>query len=122
MENGKIMIVDDDKEFLGELGETLALSGYSTVMVSDPILALDTAVREKPDIVLLDLRMPGKNGFQLADELRHVPQLMQVPIIAMTGNFKDSYNPLIKMCDIKKCLKKPFNPLDIIAEIEMLLE
>lgn len=122
MENGKIMIVDDDKEFLGELGETLALSGYSTVMVSDPISALDTAVREKPDIVLLDLRMPGKNGFQLADELRHVPQLMQVPIIAMTGNFKDAYNPLIKMCDIKKCLKKPFNPLDIIAEIEMLLE
>ena len=122
MENGKIMIVDDDKEFLEELGETLVLSGYDTIAVNDSLLAVDTAVRENPDVVVLDLKMPGKNGFQLADELRHIPQLMQVPIIAMTGNFKEAYSPLIKMCDIRKCLKKPFNPLDIIAEIESLLE
>ncbi len=122
MENGKVMIVDDDKEFLEELRETLVLSGYSMIAVNDSLSALDTAVREKPDVVVLDLMMPGKNGFQLADDLRHAPQLMQMPIIAMTGNFEEACNPLIKMCDIKKCLRKPFNPLDIIAEIEAVLE
>ncbi len=122
MGNKKVMIVDDDKDFLEELRETLAMSGYEMIAVSDPLLVLNAASKEKPDIIVMDLKMPGKNGFQVADELRHVSQLMQVPIIAMTGNFKDEYDPLMKMCDISKCLRKPFNPLDIIAEIEGALE
>ncbi|MFA5388209.1 MAG: response regulator [Candidatus Omnitrophota bacterium] len=122
MAAGKIMIIDDDKEFLDELRDTLEMSGYDMVAVNDPFLAPDIADRESPDVIVLDLKMPGKNGFQLADELRHMPSLMQVPVIAMTGCFKEEYAPLIKMCDIRKCLKKPFNPLDIITEIELVLD
>lgn len=116
--NKKVMIVDDDKEFLEELKEMLELSGYDLVIVNDATCALDIACKKKPDIVLLDLKMPGKNGFQVADELRHSQELMHTPIIAMTGFFQDEYVPLINTLGIKKCLKKPFNPLDVIAQIE----
>lgn len=114
----KILIIDDDKEFLEELDETLALSGYSVTAVNDPQEALDTTNRIKPDAILLDLKMPNKSGFQVADEIRHYAELAHIPIFAMTGHFKDDYEPLMNICGIKRCLKKPFNPLDVIALLE----
>jgi len=122
MTNKKIMIVDDDKEFLEELNETLSLSGYDMVSANDPDLALDVAKKERPDVIVLDLKMPKKTGFQLADELRYLAGLDDVPIIAMTGYFKENYSPLLNLCRINKCLRKPFNPLDIIVEIENALQ
>lgn len=122
MSNNKVMIVDDDREFLEELGETLAQSGYDMIAARDPHSVLAIASEKKPRVILLDLKMPGKNGFQLAYELRNSPELQQIPIIVMTGFFKDGYQPLMDICGIKRCLKKPFNPLDVIAQIEAVLE
>ncbi|HTZ11890.1 MAG TPA: response regulator [Candidatus Margulisiibacteriota bacterium] len=122
MANHKVMIVDDDKEFLQELKETLALSGYDMIAANDASSALDIAYKEKLDLILLDLKMPQKSGFQLAYELKRLSELGHIPIIAMTGYYKDGYTSLLEMCGIKKCLKKPFNPLDVISEIEEVLK
>ena len=122
MSNGKVMIVDDNKEFLEELEEILASSGYDMIAAQDPCSVMAIATKEKPQVILLDLKMPGRSGFQLAHELSRSPELQQIPIIAMTGFFKDGYKSLMDMCGIKKCLKKPFNPLDVIAEIEAALD
>jgi len=123
MPNNKVLIVDDDKEFLEELDETLRLAGYDTVAVSDVDGIVNTATAVKPDVVLLDLKMPKKTGFQVAFELRlsHDSDLSFVPIIIMTGAFKDDFSPLMNICNIKRCINKPFNPLDIVAEIETVL-
>jgi CheY-like chemotaxis protein len=118
----KVMIVDDDKEFLEELGETLALSGYDMVAVGDPVSALEMASEARPQLILLDLKMPGMSGFQLADEIRRFSQFEHIPILAMSAYFKDEYASLMDACGIKKCLKKPFNPLDVISEIEKSLQ
>lgn len=119
----KIMIVDDNKEFLEELKETLALSGYDVIALNESIDASETAFKTKPDLILLDLKMTGKTGFKVADELKHFTELKHIPIIAMTGHFTDlEYSLLINICGIKKCLVKPFNPLDVIAQIENLLQ
>jgi len=122
MFNHKVMIVDTNKKFLGDLEETLTFSGYDTIVTQDPYSALAIASREKPQAILLDLKMPGKSGFQLAHELKSSFELQHIPIIAMTEFFKDGYKNLMDMCGIKKCLKKPFNPLDVITEIEAVLE
>jgi len=116
------MIVDDDKGFLEELGETLRLSGYETTAVNDVDLALDAAVKTRPDIILIDLKMPKKTGFQLAAELRRISELGNIQIIAMTGFFKEGYQPLMNICGIKTYLKKPFRPLDVISAIEGVLK
>ncbi|MEW6102179.1 MAG: response regulator [Candidatus Omnitrophota bacterium] len=118
----RVMIVDDDKEFLEELKETLALSGYEVVEASDSNEAAGIATKTKPDIVVMDLKMPNKSGFQLADEFKHSDQLHNIPLIAMSAFFKEELFPLMKSCGILKCIKKPFNPLDIIAQIENVLK
>jgi DNA-binding response OmpR family regulator len=121
MANSKVMIVDDNKKFLEELEDTLTSSGYETIVTADPQAVLPLVSAEKPQVILLDLKMPGKSGFQVAHDLRHVPEIMHIPIIAMTASFNYGYQTLLDMCDIKKCLKKPFTPLEVITEIEAVL-
>ena len=122
-EKKKILVVDDNEEFLDELREMLELSGYAPLATTDSITVLDQVRMAQPDLVLLDLKMQRKSGFQVADELKKCPETVHIPIIAMTGYYTDEeYAQLINSCGIRKCLKKPFNPLDVIAEIEELVK
>ncbi len=121
MINKKIMIVDDDKGFLEELRDLLELSGYELIAVNDALAALDVAKSINPSVVILDLKMPKKTGFEIAKELRDIADFANVPIIAMSAFYKDEYKPLLELYGIKRCLKKPFTPLDVIGEIECAL-
>lgn len=114
----KIMIIDDNKDFLGELKDTLELSGYDVIEINDPLVALEQANKENPDVILLDLKMPEKSGFQLAYEFKHYSDLRHVPIIAMTGYVNDENLLFMNIYGIKTCLNKPFSPLDAINRIE----
>lgn len=111
----RVMIVDDDDIFLEELKETLEHSGYQTTAISDGEAAVKTAKEETPDLILLDLRMEKKSGFQVASELKG----SHIPIVAMTGYYtRGEHSILMDACRIQACIMKPFNPLDVISKIE----
>jgi DNA-binding response OmpR family regulator len=121
--NKKVMIVDDDKDLLDELSETLRLSGYDIIAVNDSVSVMPEVLKIRPDVILLDLKMPGKTGFIVANELRRSNEFNNIPIITMTGFFNSNYESFVimGMFGIKRCLKKPFNPLDVISAIESVL-
>lgn len=114
----RIMIIDDDIDFLKELNEVLSLTGYDVVQVSDSEKAVGLIKSERPDLIMLDIKMPKKSGFDIASELKYFSGIIDVPIIAMSAFYKEDFNYLLSVCGIRKCLKKPFNPLDAIMEIE----
>lgn len=122
MTRKKVMIVDDDKIFLQELKETLGLGGYEVFELDAAKTVQQAAGELKPDVILLDLKMQEMNGFEVAEELRHFISTMGIPIIAMTGYFReDEHVPLLNICGIQKCIKKPFHPLDVIVAIESVI-
>jgi len=114
----RIMIVDDNKDFLDELKELLTLSEYEVIAIEDPVDVIPVATEKKPNIILLDLKMPKKNGLQLADEIRHSSELTNIPIIIMTAFLNGNKAIGSEMCGIQQWVKKPFNPLDLIYQIE----
>jgi DNA-binding response OmpR family regulator len=115
----RVMIIDDDKEFLEEIAHTLNTGGYRTITVSESVDALAEAVMAKPDIIFLDLKMSKKSGFSVANELMENANTKNIPVIAITGIFaQDEISLLSKICNIKEYLTKPINPLDIISRIE----
>jgi DNA-binding response OmpR family regulator len=119
----RVMIIDDDKEFLDELQEILNLSGYDTEVFSDGETALKMVNEVKPDIILLDLKMSGKSGLQVADELSHLSETAHIPIVAVTAYYtQKEHTMLMNICGIKRRLIKPFNPLDVINTIEAVLK
>ncbi len=123
MEKKKVMIVDDDRDFLEELKEIINLSGYETETFTDSKQAVQEVQKVKPDVMLLDLKMSGMSGFQVAEELKKKKETANIPVIAMTGFYtRNEFEVLKQVCKIRKALIKPFNPLDVISQIESVLK
>jgi len=117
-----IMIVDDNVELLEELENLLKLGGYDVIALSDGTKAFDFALKNKPDLILLDLKMSPKGGFQIADEVRNSNSLKNIPVIAMTGFFTEKQHFLMmRLCGIRTSILKPFRPLNLITKIEFAL-
>jgi len=123
MANEKIMIVDDNGAFSQELQETLYLCGYDAKAVSDTAKALRLARRVRPDAILLDLRLSGTNGFQVAQTLKEAKETVAIPIIAMSGYFPiEDRSNLLGMHNMSGRIKKPFEIGELISEIELVLK
>src|SRR5262249_14245465 len=80
-----ILIADDDPEILTLLGIRLSKNGYEELEAQDGTTAIDKAKREKPDLVLLDVMMPGKNGWEVAKALREDEALGKIGIVMLTA-------------------------------------
>ena len=122
MPNTKVAIIDDNQNSLRELEKTLKLAGYTPILVNDVWGAVDTVVNNKPDVILMELKMPHNNGFALADAINRVFETKKIPIIAMSNIFKDEFKWLMDFCGIKRWIKKLFLPLDVIWAIESVVE
>ena len=122
MQNRKVAIIDDNQDSLRELEQILKMASYTPVLVDDIFGNVDTVIENKPDVILMELKMPHKNGFALADAINRVFETKKIPIIAMSNLFKDEFKWLMDFCGIKRWIKKPFLPLDVIWAIENELE
>ena len=122
MQNRTVAIIDDNQDSLRELEKILTMAGYTTILVNDILGAVDTVINNKPDVILMELKMPHKNGFALADAINRVFGTKKIPIIAMSNLFKDEFKWLMDFCGIKRWIKKPFLPLDVIWAVENEME
>ena len=118
----KIMVIDDDRGFLDRTKNMLSLSGYSVNAVSDAGIAVKEAIKSKPDLIMLDLSMPEKSGFEVAQEMKLFSELEGVPIIGMDEFPKGrSWASFGDLYGIRSFIRKSFKPLDLIYRIEKLL-
>ena len=77
----KVMIVDDDTSFLEELVEMIKMSGYDVISSDNSADVVKIVRKEKPDVILMDLKMDGLNGFQLVMMLKHYKDISNIPVI-----------------------------------------
>lgn len=110
MENKKVLIVDDDTVFLEEARDMLSAKGYSAFVADNHVDALEIARTVNPDVVLIDIKLNGINGFQLANKFREMEAISHIPIIAITGHFIDDEHFLSPdIFNMDTCLRKPFD-------------
>jgi DNA-binding response OmpR family regulator len=118
----KIMVIDDNKEFLEELQELLNLTGYDTVVFSDGASALKMVSKIKPDVILLDLKLGKKSGFHVASKLKRFRKTANIPIIGITGFYVEKEQAkLMNTVGVKTFLIKPFESSEVIAKIKAVL-
>jgi CheY-like chemotaxis protein len=80
-----VLVVDDDRDSADSLSALLKLAGGKSSTAYDGTSALETIFAYRPDVVLLDLSMPGVNGFEVALQIRKYPELRKIMLIAVTG-------------------------------------
>jgi two-component system chemotaxis response regulator CheY len=122
MWNIKIAVIDTDKKFTGKIEAIALMAGYVPLVVNDVRAAVDAVIQSKPDVILLGLKMPEKNGFELAVALDRALGTREIPIIAVSDFFNQEFVWLMELCGIKKWFKKPCQPLDFIWAVESGIE
>lgn len=86
LRDAKVMIVDDEPILIDVIQILLEDAGYTNLLTLDePTRALDMLLKRRPDVLLLDLIMPGKSGFELLQDIRNEPMLRYMPVIVLTA-------------------------------------
>jgi DNA-binding response OmpR family regulator len=114
----KILVADDDLDLLGLVAYSLSQAGYLVVKASDGPGALATFEAESPDLVILDINMPGSSGFEVCTAIR---ARGDVPVMMLTARGEEQ--DLVKALDLgaDDYLTKPFSPKTLLARVKALL-
>ena len=83
--SGKILIIDDDPHLILGLTPRLKANNYAVVTAGDAIAAITVARKEAPDLIILDLGLPGGDGFMVLERIRNLPDLSGVPVIVLSA-------------------------------------
>lgn len=114
----RILAVDDEPQVLRYLQRSLEEAGHEALMTGDPAEVAKLVEMEEPDVVLLDIRLPGTSGFEL---LRHIREFSGVPVIFLTASDRDEHVVRAFRMGADDYIKKPFSPSELLARIEVAL-
>jgi CheY-like chemotaxis protein len=110
----KVLAVDDDPVIQRLLQVNLEMEGYEVATASDGEEALERARSFKPDVILLDIMMPKKDGWQVCAELKNDPALEHVPVVFLSARAQDADIQRGTELGVAAYVTKPFDPIDLL--------
>ena len=117
-----ILVVDDDHDIVDVVISTLTEAGYLCCAAYDGESALEIAHREHPDLIFLDIVLPGIDGFSALRKLRRDEATRDVPIIMISGNAQATEQFYVQRIGADDFMKKPFSRAEVFSRIEHLLD
>jgi DNA-binding response OmpR family regulator len=117
----QILVVDDEADLVDMIGYNLQRNGYEVLTASDGKSALATAWKEKPDLIVLDLMLPGMDGTEVARRLRAEPETAGIPIIMLTAKGEEIDVVVGLTLGADDYITKPFSMKILLARIATVL-
>ncbi|MFZ0544396.1 MAG: response regulator transcription factor [Candidatus Promineifilaceae bacterium] len=113
----RILVVDDDREVVRLMRAYLEQAGYDVLVAYDGETAVHILRRDQPDLLLLDLMLPGRDGLAITRLVRSDPTLSSIPIILLTARIEDTDKIVGLEMGADDYVTKPYNPREVIARI-----
>ena len=117
----RLLLVDDYRDALEMWAIYLRARGYDIDTASDGKTAVRLAIEMRPDLIVMDLVLPGISGCEAARQLRARPETAQIPIIATTGNTHPDDLERARLAGFVSIMIKPCDPPGLVGEIERIL-
>jgi len=124
MAKKKILMIDDEVDVLELFKMRLEAENYHIVPLYTSARALEITKREKPDLVLLDIQMPEKDGYEVCKELKSDDETKEIPVVLFTskGSEKEHIKHEYKSCGADGYILKPFGPDELVSKIYNILK
>lgn len=119
--SARVLIAEDDADIRELLVRKLTLNGFRVAAVCDGLQARKSIAEQRPDIVLLDVTMPGLSGLELVEELRSQPDTEALPVILLTARSQEFDIAEGFAAGATDYVVKPFSPRDVLARVTALL-
>ena len=112
-----VLLVDDDEDLLVALAAPLRRQGFDVAVATDAVTAVSTAVKQPPDVVVMDIGLPGGDGMMVMRRLHSLPQLAGVPVIMLSGRDPEKHRDDALAAGAAAYLAKPVTPEDLMAAV-----
>lgn len=117
----KILIIEDDRSTARLTEYTLQQEGYEVIVVGDGFEGLRLALAEHVDLVVLDIMLPGLDGYELCYRLRQRPETTDVPVLMISAKARPEDKEIGLKVGADDYLTKPVDPSEILAKVKALL-
>ena len=122
MANETILVVEDSPTYLRQITQLLQKNDYAIISAMDGEEALEKAIREHPDLIVLDIILPKKNGFQVCRQLKTSPDTQDIKIIMLTSKSQDSDRFWGLKQGADEYLTKPLDDNQLVTSVAELLK
>jgi len=118
----KILIIDDEPDSVEVLKERLLANNYDVLYAYNSKTGIEKAILQKPDLIILDILLPGTNGMEVCQRLKENPKTKDIPIIFLTSLTNDDV--VREGLEKGACyfVSKPYDPQGLLFEINMILK
>jgi CheY-like chemotaxis protein len=116
----RVLVIDDDREMRGVVAGTLRRDGYTVIEACDGREALDVVASTVPDLVLVDITLPGMDGVEVTRRLKERPALANVPVVALSALTQQAVRDRALAAGCERYLTKPCPPAalrDVVAQM-----
>jgi len=117
MDKNKILIIEDDIDLRRALNIRLRANNYDTVFAGDGIMALSVARKERPDLILLDIGLPGGDGFVVMERMKNIADLACIPVVVLTARDPQSNKTKAMELGAEAFLQKPVDDAELLSAI-----
>ncbi len=122
MTKGKVLIVDDEPDIVNLIKFILERKGFETIVARDGQTAIDMAIAEKPDLILLDAVMPVVDGYEACRQLKENPATKSIPIVILSAKSQRAEIQMGIQTGAHDYICKPFDPKGFVSGIEEILK
>jgi two-component system, OmpR family, alkaline phosphatase synthesis response regulator PhoP len=116
-----VLIVEDEKDIIRMLEYNLKKEGFKTISVNDGEDAIDSSISRSPDLIILDLMLPGIDGLEVCKTIKSNSKTASIPIIMLTAKSQESDKVVGLELGADDYITKPFSPRELIARIKAVL-
>ena len=113
----KILIVEDEIELIDMLRIRLEANGYQVITAFDGQQGLERAKSEKPDLIIMDIMMPKKDGWTFVREMKTDDSIKRIPVIMLTA--KEGMEDMFKLEGVKGYVTKPFEAEELLLRVKL---
>lgn len=117
-----IFVVDDDKEIREIITFALTRNGFEVAVACNGEQLQQLLSARRPDLIILDVMMPGQDGYQIFTWLRGAPETRAIPVMIMTAHAEDIYARISTDLGASEHITKPFHPLELVERVRGLLQ
>lgn len=119
--SGRILVVEDQDDNKQIMRDLLTSAGYEVLEASSGAEAIEVAQSERPDLILMDIQLPGMDGHEATRRLKGDPQMMHIPIVAVTSYAFDGDRQEAVEAGSDAYFAKPVSPREILAKVKNLV-